>query len=341
MKTKIIQNIKSIILAILLVIGASYVYAQSGVWTNPECGPTGCNTPTPLNVSNTGQQKLGGLTLNLGTSGGSAPYGLIVANGNVGIGVINPTLTLMMKAPSTASTYLGVDAATSRDSAIILLNNGLQKWQINNQGASGNDLRIHNYTTGVTAMQIFGANNNVYFGNQVRIAGGSPDVGKVLTATDNFGNATWQTPSAGSGGVRVFSSVYTEKRHLTNTSGSWTDTGLAIVVTPSSSSSKLLINANIAATNGSWGYNCDVGLFEDNTALIAPFASLGLTDHDSIQSSVTYVDTADNTSARTYKVKIRGSSGIYGTVNGVHCFINQSDNLIFSGASTISVIEIP
>lgn len=49
MKTKITQNIKSIILALVLVAGVGYVSAQS-VWTNPGCGPTGCNTPTPINV---------------------------------------------------------------------------------------------------------------------------------------------------------------------------------------------------------------------------------------------------------------------------------------------------
>lgn len=76
MKQKIIQNIKSIILALILVAGVSYVSAYS-TWTAPTATAPGNNTDTPLNVSNTGQIKVGGLTLNTG----GATNGLVVDKG--------------------------------------------------------------------------------------------------------------------------------------------------------------------------------------------------------------------------------------------------------------------
>lgn len=101
MKTKIIQNIKSIILALILVLGVSYVSAFS-TWVAPTATAPGNNADTPLNVSGTGQIKIGGLTLNCGTNAGcvfnstSASYGLIVPNGYVGIGTTSPSAKLQV-----------------------------------------------------------------------------------------------------------------------------------------------------------------------------------------------------------------------------------------------------
>lgn len=71
MKTKIIQNIKAIILGLVLTLGMGYVAAQT--FTGPTCSPTdvvGCNTPAPLNVGATLQSKAGPLaTLGLGVVG--------------------------------------------------------------------------------------------------------------------------------------------------------------------------------------------------------------------------------------------------------------------------------
>ena len=64
MKTKIQNNIKAIILGLVLTLGMGYAFAQTFV--GPTCSPTdsvGCNVPAPLNVGSSAQSKTGTLTL--------------------------------------------------------------------------------------------------------------------------------------------------------------------------------------------------------------------------------------------------------------------------------------
>lgn len=62
MKTKIQNNIKAIILGLVLTLGMGYAAAQT--FTGPACAPEGnCNTPAPLNVGSSAQSKTGTLTL--------------------------------------------------------------------------------------------------------------------------------------------------------------------------------------------------------------------------------------------------------------------------------------
>jgi hypothetical protein len=70
---------------IVIVIGA--IFLANGLilaWTSPTASPPGSNVPAPLNTGSTGQSKSGGLILNTG----GAATGLIVSQGNVGIGTI-------------------------------------------------------------------------------------------------------------------------------------------------------------------------------------------------------------------------------------------------------------
>jgi hypothetical protein len=69
-----------------LVLVMSFAAFIALAWTEPAGAPPGNNVPAPLNVSNQGQSKSGGLILNTG----GALTGLIVNKGNVGIGTLNP-----------------------------------------------------------------------------------------------------------------------------------------------------------------------------------------------------------------------------------------------------------
>jgi len=75
----------SLIFSVLVICFAVAFYALS--WTKPTQAPPGGNIPTPLNAGPVGQQKEGGLILNTG----GAANGLIVDQGNVGIGTTNPS----------------------------------------------------------------------------------------------------------------------------------------------------------------------------------------------------------------------------------------------------------
>jgi len=79
------------VVAVGLIFGLSLQFVQA--WTEPSVAPPGGNVGAPLNTSNIGQTKAGGLMLN---TGGGADYGLIVDDagnsnkGRVGIGTTNP-----------------------------------------------------------------------------------------------------------------------------------------------------------------------------------------------------------------------------------------------------------
>ncbi|MFA6177802.1 MAG: hypothetical protein WC694_02835 [Candidatus Paceibacterota bacterium] len=148
MKTKIIQNIKSIILALILVLGVSYVSAFS-TWVNPTSTPPNNNADTPLNVGNTGQIKVGGLTLNTG----GAPNGLIVQSGKVGIGVASPAQKLDVAGTIQAT---GLKITTGATAGKVLTSDalGVATWQAAAAG-SGDNLGNH------VATQALNMNNNV------------------------------------------------------------------------------------------------------------------------------------------------------------------------------------
>src|SRR3990167_5791320 len=85
--TNLLQSLKILILALILSIGVTYVYA----WTGPTATAPGGNTLAPINVGATGQTKSGGLWLgSLGadggaTIGGSMRIGYTSATCNTGI----------------------------------------------------------------------------------------------------------------------------------------------------------------------------------------------------------------------------------------------------------------
>lgn len=74
------------LLFFVLIIAFIAGFYVSG-WSEPSAGYPEDNVPAPLNTGATGQTKSGGLILNTG----GASNGLIVDQGNVGIGTLSPT----------------------------------------------------------------------------------------------------------------------------------------------------------------------------------------------------------------------------------------------------------
>ena len=217
-------------------------------------------------------------------------------------------------------------------------------------------------------------NNFGILGNLI-IATGTPDTGKVLTAVDNTGTATWtatsslgiagnagftspQLPSCSEGQtIRLLSGTWTCADLPTGSSGgsiakaygttlstqfiittptsmSWTDTGLALTVTPTSASSTFVINAHMVARSGSASGDCLIGLFKNGAALIAPFASTNGDDWDADSVGVSAIDRHASLSPVTYSIKVTGDQA------GSKCFINRSyGSAQYHGVSTMTVLE--
>jgi len=99
LKKQVPPKIVAIVFAVIVVCFAIAVYVSA--WTEPTAIPPGTNVPAPLNVSNTGQTKIGGLALNTGPDGlisaDGAAMGLLIYEGNVGIGTTSPDHRLQIQ----------------------------------------------------------------------------------------------------------------------------------------------------------------------------------------------------------------------------------------------------
>ena len=121
MKKQVSYKIVSLAFGVLVICFAVgfYIFA----WTEPTTTPPGGNVPAPLNVSNIGQPKMGGLALNTGVDGiissDGAQNGLLVYEGNVGIGTVSPQNRLDIEGSmAVGTTYSGNNTAPA-NSVII------------------------------------------------------------------------------------------------------------------------------------------------------------------------------------------------------------------------------
>ncbi len=73
----IINNIKAILLGILVVVGSGYVIAD---YSAPGCSPTGCNTDAPINVGQGPQAKVGRLIIGTFDTSSLSQYVFSVKN---------------------------------------------------------------------------------------------------------------------------------------------------------------------------------------------------------------------------------------------------------------------
>jgi hypothetical protein len=151
------------------------------------------------------------------------------------------------------------------------------------------------------------------------------------------------------GAFRVLQVVSTTKTDtFTSTSTSFTDiTGLSVSITPTSTTSKVLVTASVSGSQDVGAALIGLRLVRDSTAIAVGTASGSRTPATSSmysgdtsgQSSSTmqFLDSPATTSATTYKVQ--------GITNAGTFFINRSDaslntNFEYLTVSTITVMEI-
>jgi hypothetical protein len=169
------QIIFSVTLFSLCTFGASFAL---GDWTVPASSAPTCTSgnpgcDAPLNVTSTGQTKLGGLTLNTG----GAPNGLIVASGKTALGTVTPN----------ASAGLTVANATGHGIVATGISSGATYYGVYGQSGSyyGALGRADGYSIVGNGAAYFSGTG--YFGSSVNLASSL-----VVGSTAVFNGASFQ-----------------------------------------------------------------------------------------------------------------------------------------------------
>ena len=184
----------------------------------------------------------------------------------------------------------------------------------------------------------------------------NPYDGMMIYETDTnlvriWNGTTWKTLSysdyTNGSVIQVQSTTKTDTQ--TFTTATYTDiTGLSVSITPTATSSKVLVSANITAyaqTNSTQGF---IRLVRDSTAIgvgtaagsrVQATAPVSFTNtYHSLSTGLSFLDSPSTTSATTYKLQIRDEAGSSMYVNR-----SQLDNDSYNGGryiSTITVMEI-
>ena len=171
----------------------------------------------------------------------------------------------------------------------------------------------------------------------------APFEGQLIYETDTdllriYNGSSWRTlafstPSSGSV-LQVATATYSTQ--LSTSSTSYVDTNLTVSITPTSTSSKILLIANQTglgkAAGGGGGYRLALQLVRGSTSIsvfeVGAAYDGGAGVNVCGDSSVVYLDSPSSTSSVTYKTQIKGFDG--GTVYA------QYDN----STSTIAALEI-
>ena len=182
-----LSTLKVIVLALVLGLGISYAQA---VWTGPTAAPTGGNVAAPLNVGATAQIKTGDLKVNnlemsgatatsgttLTTSGSTWAYGALDIKGSKG-------------------GYSGINFKNSDGTnagALVMKSDGYAGFFNTSLVNNWSFIVYPNIAASPGAVRIPG------------LAASPAALGKVLTAVNVAGDATWQTPATAASGAPTF-----------------------------------------------------------------------------------------------------------------------------------------
>jgi hypothetical protein len=138
----------------------------------------------------------------------------------------------------------------------------------------------------------------------------------------------------------------TKDTSFTTTSGSFVDiTGLSVAITPSATSSKILVLMNVASSNTTSTGTAFTQLVRGTTAISIGASgetgepTTGYTaqaGYDMGQVAVQYLDSPSTTSATTYKLQLRGNGSQTAAINRTGEYQSQQGNV----ASGITLMEV-
>ena len=157
-----------------------------------------------------------------------------------------------------------------------------------------------------------------------------------ILKVDQIQLSNGNTPTAGDLGLNdtgtVLQVITGEKSGYVNTtSSSYTDVGLSATITPTSTSSKILVFVNLIGGNTSASAENHVQILRDSTVVkICDRWAFNAGGHTNIHGAVTLEDSPASTSALVYKVQYRTQSGTF----RVNDFYNNNNR------SNITLMEI-
>ena len=126
--------------------------------------------------------------------------------------------------------------------------------------------------------------------------------------------------------LQVVQQVYTTFTQSNSTS--YTDTGITLDITPSSTSNKILITCSAQVnTNTALAQAISFDLLRDGSSIKEFEAVLQGTANFSSQISFTYLDSPSSTSALTYKIQYKGNSSNYYRINNEYTSGNCGSTL--------------
>jgi len=128
--------------------------------------------------------------------------------------------------------------------------------------------------------------------------------------------------------LQVVEGVYSTQTDIPSTS--YTDSGLSVSITPTSTSSKILVITNVQAYVNGTGL-IGLNVVRGSTQIVEASKALGFQDNSAGIVALTKLDEPSTTSATTYKVQMKHTS----LSGGSTARINQTD-----GGARITLMEI-
>ena len=178
--------------------------------------------------------------------------------------------------------------------------------------------------------------------NSIRHTGASSDA----ITLDSAGKCSF--PNGGAGKILQVVSVNKTDTFTTNSTSKTDITGMTVSITPSSTSSKIMIFADI--NHGGYDYNFYVDLLRDSTALRVPASGYnpatlqapGISDSSNYlwtmwNRSINLLDSPSTTSSTTYKLQVACQSGGTFYLNRPRRDANAVDGVC---GSSITVMEV-
>src|SRR3989339_696185 len=246
------QKMKTILKSVLVLASFALSFQASAVWLAPTASPTGNNAEPPVNVSSVLQYKEGSLVV-----GGFKSYATVF-DGPVEINRTSTNSGLRLNTITSGNPFIDF-TQDSTLKANLFWNRSQNRFVINNIGTN----TTINEGSGSVGIGTATPGAKLEVAGQVKITGGTPGAGKVLTSDAN-GLATWETSTSSLSGSGI-----------TNYVTKWTGTGSTIgnstiydngtnvgvrTMTPTNLLTLHQLSNTTAATQGTYGLAIDTPL---------------------------------------------------------------------------------